>query len=77
MDTPICKGLVTYGFEGAQSDVSDELGASRGHGETNSLVLDGVLLTGGKLEDIFEDLVETELAEALSTVTNESWEPSL
>jgi len=64
-------------FEWAKSNISNELGASGGDSETNSLVLGGVLLTDGPLVDIFEDLVEAELAEALGTVSNESWEPAL
>jgi len=64
-------------FEGAESDISDELSAGGGDSETDGLVLGGVLLADSELVDIFEDLVETELAEALSTVTNESWEPAL
>jgi len=64
-------------FEGAESDIGDELSAGGGDSETDSLVLGGVLLADSELVDIFEDLVETELAEALSTVTNESWEPAL
>jgi len=64
-------------FEGAESDIGDELGAGGGDGETDSLVLGGVLLADSELVDIFEDLVEAELAEALSTVTNQSWEPAL
>lgn len=75
-DTPILGGA-TYSFEGAESDIGDELGAGGGDGETDSLVLGGVLLADSELVDIFEDLVEAELAEALSTVTNQSWEPAL
>ena len=69
--------LSTYSFEGGKRDVSDELSAGRGDGKTNSLVLDGVLFASCCLEDILEDFVETELAEALSTITNKGWEPSL
>jgi len=64
------------GFEGAERDVGDELSAGGGDGKTDGLVLGGVLLADSELVDIFEDLVEAELAEALSTVTHESWEPA-
>jgi len=66
-----------HSLEWAESDVSNELSAGRGDGETNSLVLGSVLLTDGKFVDIFEDLVETELAEALSTVADEGWDPAV
>lgn len=68
---------MTYSFEWAKGNVSDELSAGGGHGETDGLVLGGVVLTDGVLVDIFEDLVETELAEALGTVADESWDPTL
>jgi hypothetical protein len=41
------------------------------------LILDSVFFSGGSLEDILEDFVESELAEALSAVANEGWEPAL
>jgi hypothetical protein len=41
------------------------------------LVLDGVLFASSSLEDILEDLVETELAEALGSISEESRDPTL
>jgi len=41
------------------------------------LILDSVFFSGSSLEDILENFVEPELAEALSTISNESWEPAL
>lgn len=67
----------TYCFEGRQGDVSDELGASGRNSKADGLVLDGVFLAGGCLEHILEDFVEAELAEALSSVSNERGEPAL
>ena len=64
-------------FHGAESDIGNELSGGRGKGETNSLVLDGVLGASGHAENILEHLVETELAEALGTVSDESGEPTL
>lgn len=69
--------VCTYSLEGCERDVGDELSAGRGHGETNGLVLDSVFLAGGELEDILEDLVESELAEALSSVADQGGEPAL
>lgn len=69
--------LGTYSFEGCEGDVGDELSAGGGDSETNSLVLDSVLLTGSCLEDVFEDFVEAELAKALSSVSDKSGEPTL
>ena len=68
--------IVTYGFPWAEETISDKLSTGRGDGETESLVLLGVLTSGG-LVDILEDLVETELSETLSGVSNEGWCPSL
>lgn len=67
----------TYGFHGAEGHVGDELGAGGGDGETDGLVLDGVFGAGSGAEDILEHLVETELAAALGSVSNEGGEPSL
>ena len=69
--------LSTYSFEGGKRDVSDELSTGRRDGKTNSLVLDGVLFTSCCLEDILEDFVEAELAEALGSISDQSGEPSL
>jgi len=41
------------------------------------LILDSVFFTGSSLENILENFVEPELAEALSTISNQSWEPAL
>jgi hypothetical protein len=41
------------------------------------LVLYGILFASSSLEDILEDLVETELAEALGSISEESWDPTL
>lgn len=69
--------LSTYSFEGGKRDVGDELSAGRGDGKTNSLVFDGVLFASSCLEDILEDFVEAELAEALGSIPDQSGEPSL
>ena len=68
--------LATYGFPWAEENISDDLGAGRGDEETNSLVLGG-LLSKSCLVDILEHLVESELSEALKTVADKGWEPSL
>jgi hypothetical protein len=41
------------------------------------LILDSIFFSSDTLEDILENFVEPELAEALSTITNESGEPTL
>jgi hypothetical protein len=41
------------------------------------LILDSVFFSGSSLEDILENFVEPELAEALGTISNEGWEPAL
>jgi len=41
------------------------------------LILDSVFFSSSSLEDILENFVEPELAEALGTISNESWEPAL
>ena len=68
---------MAYSFKRAEGDISDELSAGGGHSESNSLVLDGVFGTSSGSEDILEHLVETELAHALGTVSDEGGEPSL
>lgn len=68
---------MTYSLEWAKSHIGNELSAGGRDGETNSLVLGGVLLTDGPFVDIFEDLVEAELAEALGTVADQGWDPTL
>ena len=68
--------MATYGFPWAEEDVSNDLGASGGYQETDSLVLSG-LVSKSALIDILEHFVESELSEALETVANERGEPSL
>ena len=41
------------------------------------MILDSIFFSGNALEDILENFVEPKLAEALGTITNEGWEPSL
>jgi hypothetical protein len=41
------------------------------------LILDSIFFSGDTLENILENFVESELAEALSAISNESWEPAL
>jgi hypothetical protein len=41
------------------------------------LILDSVFFSGSGLENILENFVESELAEALGTISYESWEPAL
>mmetsp|Transcript_13057 Transcript_13057/g.22034 ORF Transcript_13057/g.22034 Transcript_13057/m.22034 type:complete len:302 (+) Transcript_13057:28-933(+) len=64
------------GLEGAEEAVSNDFGAGGGEGESDSLVLLGVLLAGDASVDILEDLVESELSESLGGVSNEGGEPS-
>jgi len=64
-------------FEGAKRDISDEFGAGGGDSETNGLVLGSVFGTDDTLVNILENFVETELAEALSTVSDEGGEPAV
>ena len=66
----------TYGFPGAEENISDDLSAGGGDEETDSLVLCG-LLSKNTLVHILEHFVESELSEALGTVANEGGEPSL
>ena len=66
----------TYGFHWAEETISDEFGASRRKGETNSSVF-WFALSGGTSVDILEDFIETELSETLSGVSEEGWGPSL
>ena len=68
--------VVTYGFHWAEETIGNDLSAGRGDSETDSLVL-GNVVTGGPSVDILEDLIESELSETLSGVTEESWSPSL
>lgn len=68
--------MVTYGFKWAEEAISDDLSAGRGDSETECLVL-GNVITSSSSVDILEDLVETELSETLSGVSEESWGPSL
>ena len=60
----------TYGLEGAKKAVSNDFGAGGGEGESNGLVLLGVLLSGDTSVDILEDLIESELSESLGGVSN-------
>ena len=41
------------------------------------MILDSVFFSGNALEDILENFVEPELAEALGTISDESGEPTL
>jgi len=41
------------------------------------LILDSIFFSGNALKHILENFVEPKLAEALGTITNEGWEPSL
>jgi hypothetical protein len=41
------------------------------------LVFNSVFLASNCLENILENFVETELAETLSTISDQSWEPTL
>ena len=68
--------VVTYGFEWAEEAIGNDLSASGGEGESKSLVL-GDVVTGGISVDILEDLIESELSETLSGVSEEGWSPSL
>jgi|TARA_B110000503_G_C6881082_1_gene302708 hypothetical protein len=67
--------VVTYGFEWAKEAISDDLSTCGGDSESNSLVL-GNVVTGGRSVDILEDLIESELTETLSGVSEEGWSPS-
>lgn len=69
-------GVVTYGFHWAEETIGNDLSTGGGDSETNSLVL-GDVVTGGPSVDILEDLIESELSETLSGVTEEGWSPSL
>ena len=60
---------VTYRFPRAKEDISDELGASRRERPADGLVLGGVCASSIGV-DVLEDLVETELAEALEGVAD-------
>lgn len=64
------------GFPRAQSGVSDEFSAGGGRQVQQVLVLLGVLLTGGVSVGLLEVFVETELAETLSRVTDQSRSPA-
>ena len=66
----------TYGFPWAEESIGDNLSASRGDEETDSLVLSG-LITESISVDVLEHLIESELSESLETISNESWGPSL
>jgi hypothetical protein len=68
---------MTYSFPWAQKGVGDNLSGGGGNSEADGLVLLGLLLSNDAFEDILEDLVETELSEALSGISNEGWGPSL
>ena len=68
--------MVTYGFEWAKEAISDDLSACGVDSKSKSLVL-GNVVTGGSSVNILEDLIESELSETLSGVTEESWSPSL
>jgi hypothetical protein len=67
---------ITYSLEGSKECVGNDFSASRGSQETNSLVLSS-LGSENPLVNILEHLVETELSETLSRVTNKGSVPSL
>ena len=69
-------GVVTYGFHWAKETIGNDLSTGGGKSETDSLVL-GNIVTGGPSVNILEDLIETELSESLSGISNKSWSPSL
>lgn len=64
------------GFPRAQSSVSNEFSAGGGRQVQQVLVLLGVLLTGSVSVGLLEVFVETELAETLSRVTDQSRSPA-
>jgi hypothetical protein len=65
-----------HGFPRAQSGVSDEFSAGGGRQVQQVLVLLGVLLAGHISVGLLEVFVETELAETLSRVTDQSGSPA-
>ena len=67
--------LVTYAFPRAKQCVCDEFGGGRGESPSEGLVLGGVLTSSGSV-DILEDLIESELAEALSGVSDKGGGPA-
>jgi len=66
----------TYCFEGAQETVRNDLGASGGYQESDCLVLVS-LFTKSIPVYVLEDFIESKLSEALCSISNEGWEPSL
>jgi len=68
--------VFTYSFPRAQEAVSDHLGGGGRQGESEGLVLGGVVTSNASV-DILEDLIESELSESLSRVSDESGSPSL
>ena len=66
---------VTYSFPWAKEDIGNKLRTSRGKGPADSLILGGVLTSSSSI-DILEDFIETELAETLGGVANQSRGPS-
>jgi hypothetical protein len=65
----------TYGLEGSEEGISDDLGAGGGAEEANSLVLGG-LGAESPLVDVLEHLIEAELSEALSGISDEGGVPA-
>lgn len=61
----------------AKSNVGKELSRGGSGKPKSTTVLDGLLLANEGGIVIFENLVEAKLAEALKTVANQSWGPSL
>lgn len=65
------------GFHRTQADISEELGGGGGGEVEGVLVLVGLIITNELGVGILEDLVETELAEALHAVTDHGRLPAL
>jgi len=63
-------------LHGAEEDISDNFSTGGRNSPSNSLILDSVLLSNGSGEDVLEDLIESELSESLSRVTDECGSPS-
>jgi len=65
----------TYGLEGSEEGVGDNLSAGGGAEEAHGLVLSGL---GAKspLVDVLEHLIEAELSEALEGIANQGGVPA-
>lgn len=64
------------GLEWAQGDVGNDLSTGRGRSVQQCAILEGVLLTGNLGEQVLEVLIETEFAQTLSGVTEQSGAPT-